>query len=98
MAAKWKPFIKWLPKTDIYIIFDKIVNYYLELFFICLDLCCIHTICLTLESLDHAVQCLWGCGDLQRCRCHGNTVRVCIYCMLILQNSLILPLKIVIQI
>ena len=27
----------------------------------------------------HAVQCLWGCGDLQRCRCHGNTVRICIY-------------------
>ena len=38
------------------IIFDKIVHYYLDF----LDLCCIHTVCITLESLDHAVQCLWG--------------------------------------
>ena len=44
MAAKRKPFIKWLPKMIFSIIFDKIVHYYLEFFFICLDLCCIHTI------------------------------------------------------
>ena len=30
-------------------------------------------------SLDHVDQRLWECGDLQRCCCHGNSVRKYIY-------------------
>ena len=88
MAAKWYPFIKWLPSGSLSlngrqtktfrIIFDQ-NSALLFGFFICLELCCIHTDCITLESLYHAVKCLWECGDLQRWCCHGNSVRIYIY-------------------
>ena len=82
MAAKLRHFALFLTKT---------VHYYLNFFYISRSLLHSHKL-YNIGSLDHADQCLWEYGDLQKWCCHGNSVRKYIYACL--QNSLIAPLNI----
>ena len=73
--------------------FTKTIHYYLDFY---MSRSLLHSYKLyNIGSLDHADQCLWEYGDLQKWRCHGNSVRKYIHLyMLSLQNSLISPLNI----